>query len=99
MKRMSKPLSPTVVEVAFAKPYRVAASRDVWVVCLAGTAWLTRDGCLADLILSPGDVAWLPRVDDALVTAMPRCRLGIVEQRGQVAELKAMTMVVTPADV
>lgn len=99
MKRMRKPLSPTVVEVAFAKPYRVAASRDVWVVCLAGTAWLTRDGCLADLILSPGDVAWARRADDTLVTAMPRCWLGIAEQRGQLAELKAMTAVVTSAEV
>ena len=99
MKRMRKPLSPTVVEVAFAKPYRVAASRDVWVVCLAGTAWLTRDGSLADLILSPGDVAWVPRVDDALVTAMPRCRLGIAEQRGQLAELNATTTVVMSAEV
>ncbi|WP_162245879.1 MULTISPECIES: DUF2917 domain-containing protein [unclassified Roseateles] len=96
---MRKPLSPTVVDVDFAKSYCVTASRDVWVVCLTGTAWLTRDGCLADLILSPGDVTRVLRADAALVTGMPRCRLGISEKREHLADLQGMTTAVMSAAV
>lgn len=94
---MRKPRSPTVVDVEFAKSYCITASRDVWVMCLTGTAWLTRDGCLADLILSPGDVTRVSRSDVALVTAMPRCRLAIGEKREHLADMQGITTVVTPA--
>ena len=96
---MRKPLSPTVVDVEFAKSYRITAPVEVWVMCLKGTAWLTRDGCLADLILSPGDVTRVSRADLALVTGMPRCRLGIAEKREYLADLQGMTTAVTSAAV
>ncbi|WP_162254415.1 DUF2917 domain-containing protein [Pelomonas sp. Root1444] len=96
---MRKPWSPTVVHVDFAKSYCITASRDVWVMCLAGTAWLTRDGCLSDQILSPGDVTRVSKADAALVTGMPRCRLGITEKREHLADLQGMTTAVTSAAV
>ena len=86
------PRSPTVVDVKFAKPFRVPASSGVWVICLEGTAWLTRGGHLADTILSPGDGAWVARTDDAFVTGMPHCRLWIGAKREQPAEFRGMTM-------
>lgn len=96
---MRKPRSPTVVDVDFAKSYCVTASRDVWVMCLTGTAWLTRDGCLADLILSPGDMTRVSKADAALVTGMPRCKLGITEKREHLADLQGMTTAaVCPAE-
>ena len=96
---MRKPLSPTVVDVEFAKSYRITAPAEVWVMCLKGTAWLTRDGCLADLILSPGDVTRVSKADAALVTGMPRCRLGIGERREHLAELQGIPTVVTTAAI
>lgn len=87
---MRKPWSPTAVDVEFAKSYRITASRDVWVTCLTGTAWLTRDGCLVDLILSPGDVTRVSKADAALVTGMPRCRIGIGEKREDLAALQGI---------
>ena len=99
MRWMSKPRSFTVVDVEFAKPYRMTASRDVWVLCLKGTAWLTRDGRPADLILSPGDVTRVSKTDDALVTGMPRCRLGMAEKREHLAELQSMASAMTSAAV
>ena len=74
------------VDVAFAEPYRITSPTDVWVACLSGTAWLTREGCLADTILSPGDVRRVPASGKPLVVGMPRCRLRIALQREHVAE-------------
>jgi hypothetical protein len=82
-----KPRSPTVVDVLFAKPFRVPASNGAWVLCQEGTAWLTRAGHLADTILSPGDRAWVTSTDDAFVTGMPHCRLWIGAKREELAEL------------
>ncbi len=96
---MRKPRSPTVVEVEFVKSYRITASRDVWVMCLQGTAWLTLDGCLADFILSPGDVTRVSSADYALVTGMPHCRLAIAEKHEQLAEMQRATVHVAPAAV
>lgn len=75
-----------VVEVAFAQPYRIDSSTDLWVACLSGTAWLTREGCRADTILSPGDVRRVPCTGKPLVVGMPRCRLRIALQREHLAE-------------
>lgn len=75
-----------VVEVAFAQPYRIDSSTDLWVACLSGTAWLTREGCRADTILSPGDVQRVPCTGKPLVVGMPRCRLRIALQREHLAE-------------
>ena len=94
---MRKPRSSTAVDVEFAKPYRITASRKVWVMCLTGRAWLTRDGSLADLILLPGDVTRVSRADDALVTGMPRCRLGIGERRDHLAAFPGMQTAVASA--
>lgn len=66
-------------------------------MCLKGTAWLTRDGCPAELTMSPGDVMRVSRADDALVTGMPRCRLGIAEKREHLADVHGMTTAVTSA--
>lgn len=85
------PLNPMVVDVEFTKPFRIPATKSVWVICLEGTAWLTRDGHLADTILSPGDRAWVTRTDGAFITGMPHCRLWIGAKREQLAELRGMT--------
>lgn len=74
------------VDVAFAEPYRITSPTDVWVACLSGTAWLTREGCLADTILSPGDVRRVPASGKPLVVGMPRCRLRIALQCEHVTE-------------
>ena len=71
---------PTVVEVEFAQPYRMALSADVRVLCLSGTAWLTRDGCHADTILLQGEVEHVSRAEDVLIVGMPRCRLRMLSE-------------------
>ncbi len=85
-----------VVELEFAKPYRVAPATGLWVMCLSGTAWLTRYGCHADVILLPGQVAHLLRAEDPLIVGMPRCRLRITTEREQLAGLMGVTL--APAD-
>jgi hypothetical protein len=67
-------------DVEFARPLRLMPSDEVRVTCLSGTAWLTRDGHLADIVLSAGDSARVLPADDALVVGMPCCRLRIVTQ-------------------
>lgn len=83
--------SPWVVDVEFARPYRITASADVWVTCLSGTAWLTREGCYGDTILSPGDVKRVPSTGKPLIVGMPRCRLRVAMQREPLAERRDMT--------
>ncbi|MGQ3094048.1 DUF2917 domain-containing protein [Roseateles sp.] len=83
------------MDVEFAKPYLITTPAAVWVMCLSGRAWLTRDGCRADLVLSPGDMTKVSRADVALVTGMPCCRLGIGEKREQLTELQGLSMDVT----
>ncbi len=78
--------SPSVVDVEFAKPYRTAPSTHAWVMCLSGTAWLTRDGCRADTILSQGDVERVSREEHPLIVGMPRCRLRMFGKQKQLAE-------------
>lgn len=80
-----------VVDVGFARPYRITTSTDVWVTCLSGTAWLTREGCYADTILSPGDVKRVPSTGKPLIVGMPRCRLRIAMQCEPVTERHDMT--------
>lgn len=72
---------PWVVDVEFAKPYRITTSTDVWVTCLSGTAWLTVEGCPTDTILARGDVKRVSRTGKPLIVGMPSCRLRIVTQR------------------
>lgn len=77
---------PALVNVEYSKPYRLAGSSNVWVLCLSGTAWLTRDGCPTDTILSQGDAQRVSQADGGLVVGMPRCRLRIVADHGQLIE-------------
>lgn len=77
---------PLIVDVEYCKPHRLAGSSNVWVLCLSGTAWLTRDGCPTDTILARGDAQRVSPAEAPLVVGMPRCRLRIVAAHGQLIE-------------
>jgi hypothetical protein len=67
----------STAEVPFAQPYRVRLRRSALVTCLSGTAWITRDGQLRDLVLSAGERTRMAGHEDVLVVGLPRCVIRI----------------------
>lgn len=67
-----------VLTVVYRQPRRIEPAREtVCVFCLTGTAWITIEGRLDDVILVAGDVHCVQPHQKALLAGMPECHVVI----------------------
>jgi Protein of unknown function (DUF2917) len=66
-----------IVTVVYRQPHRIEPARETCVFCLEGTAWITTEGRLDDVILVAGDSHCVQPGQKALLAGMPVCRVVI----------------------
>jgi hypothetical protein len=67
--------------VRYRSPLRSCASSARVVRCIAGCAWVTVDGDMADKVLAPGQEVVIPAKRLALITGMDDCVIEIRDAR------------------
>jgi hypothetical protein len=66
---------PREITTVFRWPRRIEPEHETCVSCLAGTAWITIEGQLDDVILLAGDSHAVHPREKALLAGMPECRV------------------------
>lgn len=67
------------VVVRYREPLQLRGRPGLAVVCVDGTAWVTVDGRLEDVVLTAGQFHRLPSRGLALVTGLPACTVRVEE--------------------
>ena len=67
--------------LSFETPRRIRSAEVNRITCLEGTAWLTIEGQLNDVILTPGQTHFLLPKELGLLAGAPTCRVRITASR------------------
>jgi hypothetical protein len=73
--------SAVELELSYQTPRHVRPAKITQITCLDGTAWLTIDGQLSDVLLTPGQVYFLCPNQRGLLAGMPTARVRVMSAR------------------
>jgi hypothetical protein len=73
--RMNTDLNLAAIPLRRGELHRIVDAKGAWLQCLHGTVWLTQQGDRRDLVLEPGDEAFIEHDGLSIVTALRDARV------------------------
>lgn len=87
--RPARPVGAVCVTVTKAQPVRHVCPADLRVTCLSGTAWITTETDVHDVVLEAGQAHDAPRGARLFINGLPFCELHIAPRHDDRQDLPA----------